>query len=462
MSSAASGIQSYAAGKASEKKTPSVLNVPVRNTSFSGACFNLTKSAVGAGTVYLPKTICNLGMVAGSSMFMVAAFLCGASLHFLGRMAHHCETGDYFRLGRLALGLRGEQAVSVALMLFLIGGLIAYSHLIGQFFSQAMIKAFEFISAYDWFQAMDEDSFGKSLICNFFKVATKSNYMTAFWSIAAVFPLSLMRDMSKLAKTSILGMICMVYIAGIFAWEALVSPLNGKLGGTEVVPIQDTLEYVKFLGSACGKLVFAFVNHFTMVSLVPVMVDPSSKKRSALLLTATVAAVLIYSTVIYGSVYRFGGLIGGEVISIYGQNGQSTPMAYTIAQCLLAFVLVCSYPLLCDPARASFDALFFGAKSSISTTFRHYAETAFFVAVPTIVAFFTQDKSSDYLDLFAGVCGSMLVFSFPGMFFLILARPYKYSVSAWEKITARAFVVLGVVLAILCFVTSLNKIIRGA
>ena len=121
----------------SEKDDTSAINVPARTTGLVGAIFNLTKSAVGAGTVYLPAIFYLAGPTIAISLLLSGAVLCAIPLYFLGRMAHHCETGDYFKLGRLAMGRNGETAVSISLLLFLIGGLIAYASLTGKYISSA-------------------------------------------------------------------------------------------------------------------------------------------------------------------------------------------------------------------------------------------------------------------------------------------------------------------------------------
>src|SRR5262245_1988957 len=80
-----------------------------RNVSLLAAIFNLTKSAVGVGTLFLHSKLVSLGFRAGLAAILVAATMSTLSLHLLSRMAHNCSTGDYFVLGRLALGQTGER-----------------------------------------------------------------------------------------------------------------------------------------------------------------------------------------------------------------------------------------------------------------------------------------------------------------------------------------------------------------
>lgn len=435
------------------KDDTSAINVPVRTTSLSGAMFNLTKSAVGAGTVFLPAIYYVLGPVTATVLLFLGAVLCAISLHFLGRMAHHCETGDYFKLGRLALGRHGETAVSVSLLLFLIGGLIAYAYLTGLYFATAL-ATLRGMSSKD---------------VTFFNPGN----LTLLAAGLAIFPLSCMRDMSALAKTSILGMVSMLFIAGLLAYDAFTFG-NDNFGITSsvtpvmIAPVMTTYEYSLQLCGFIGKLIFAFVNHFTIVSLVPVMKNPSAKSRLSLITVSTVSATVIYLLAAFGGYYRFGSGLRPfnkekgtysllDALSVF--QASSVPLPYTIAQLALVFVLICTFPLLCDPARSCLDSLVFGASSVVPAATRHYIETALIVAVPSTVAYFFQDGADDFLSLFAGFCGSLLVFSFPGAFFLILSRRFKYSVSSVERSLAYFCVVLGGVLAVLSTFVNVKNLI---
>lgn len=410
----------------------SAINVPARTTSLSAAIFNLTKSAVGAGTVYLPAIFYVLGPLMASSLLLMGAIFCSVSLYFLGRMAHHCETGDYFKLGRLALGRHGETAVSISLLLFLLGGLIAYANLTGIYISSAVGTMRSVADAE--------------------KTFLSAGNVTLMAAAFLIFPLSLMRDMSMLAKTSIIGMVSMLYISGLLAYDALTHG-NATFGissaveaGTEQVNFTP-VEFVFTLCGYIGKLIFAFVNHFTIVSLVPVMKNPSSASRKTLIAASTVAATAIYFMAALGGSSRFGSLSRGvDALSAF-PTGSSVPFPYTLAKLLLGFVLVCSFPLLCDPARSCLDSLCFGSASTVSASLRHYLETGLIVAVPTAIAFFLKDEADGFLSLFSGFCGSLLVFTFPGIFFLILSRRFKYSMSPAEKVLAYFCVFLGLFLA---------------
>ena len=433
--------------KSVQNDDTSAINVPARTTGLLGAIFNLTKSAVGAGTVFLPAIFYLAGPLIATILLLSGAVLCSIPLYFLGRMAHHCETGDYFKLGRLAMGRKGETAVSLSLLLFLVGGLIAYASLTGRYISSASATLGEYDVKDSYFSDIN---------------------VTVIAAALFIFPLSLLKDMSILAKTSILGMVSMLYIAALLAYDALTYGSSIGISADDadkfVAQANGNGDMQKFAFLMCGfigKLVFAFVNHFTIVSLVPVMKDPSAKSRMTLVTVSTIAATVIYILAAYGGYYRFGGLLiqRDDPVDALSAFTRRIPMPYVIAKLLLGFVLICSFPLLCDPARSCLDSLIFGSSSTVSATVRHYTETGLIVAVPTAVAYFCAKEADNFLSFFSGLCGSLLVFSFPGAFFIILSRKFKFSISPVEKALAYFCVGLGIVLAILSSIANGDKLV---
>ena len=112
--------------------------MPVRNTSLAAGIFNLSKSAVGTGTLGLAFCMKEMGLGLGLSMMIFAAFMASVSLHFLGRLSANTDCSSYFGLGRLSFGAAGETSAIAALSLFLIGGLTFYAWKIGVLFSASL------------------------------------------------------------------------------------------------------------------------------------------------------------------------------------------------------------------------------------------------------------------------------------------------------------------------------------
>ena len=135
---------------------------------------------------------------------------------------------------------------------------------------------------------------------------------------------------------------------------------------------------------------------------------------------------------------------------------------YAIAKLAFASVMVCSYPLICDPARSALDQLvtrlvLIKASPERHSTWsrygqlRHYLETVLLVALPTLIAVTAANMAALFLDIFSSLCGSLLVFIFPSLYFLKLSHPkmYNFKIHNWERALIFVNIFVGVSVAII-------------
>ena len=411
-----------------------------RTTSLFMALFNLTKSAVGLGTVLLVSKMQVLGLGWGISVIIAAAVIASISLHFLNRMSYNLDVGDFVRLAKIALGRPGEILAIVSILLVLLGSLIAYAYFIGTYAK----------SSISFFTGTEDAWY------------TSNRILTLLVVTLFVFPISCLKDLSKLAVTSIAGMGLMIAITGLVVYKSLTSDLVTDVAAVPTlvnpefaVKIQTFSELASFpsllsLGmsalSCLGSLIFAYMNHFTMVSLTQVLVRPTPQRRMILNIGATLLATAIYLTMaIFG--YRY--YRNAKV-----EDSLSVPQMTNIfaaAKLAVSVVLVFSYPLLAHPTRDALDSLFAviagdstGFKSAVGL--RHYSETAVCVFLPLLVAILAQGNSLGVLEISSAFFGSILVFVLPPVMFLKLKR--KYITSPLERGLAYLLLTIGVIITL--------------
>lgn len=394
-----------------------------RNVSLLAATFNLTKSAVGVGTLFLHAQLLKLGFQAGLAAILTAAFFSTLSLHLLSRMAHNCDTGDYFVLGRMAMGERVEKGTAVALLLFLFAGLVYYCLFVGIYVRQTV--------QYVWSVAKEEQSVAVT---------------TGIPVMLVMFPLACLRDLSALAVTSIVGMVSMVGVMALVVSHYLFG--SSKTVTTLAEAVQSPNVFGPAGWSAFGSIIFAFVNHFTVVSLMPVLERPTPARRATLNVMSTVASLAIYlPCAICG--YLLFAKSREETILDVAENGY-----FAVARGVVAVVIAVSFPLLLDPARSSLASMLPFEDSPV----RHYGLTASLTIAPlmTVLLLFGP-KLDNILSLISAACGSYLVFIAPGIFFMCLRG--KMVVHQWETVSAVALIAFGVLTLITGCYSSGIKII---
>jgi amino acid permease len=392
----------------------------------------MTKASIGAGMLFLPWNMHRMGLSAGIASILFAGILCSSTLHYLARIGANTGADNYFKLGKLAFGPAGEMAAVAALLFNLLGGLINYANFAGDYLSSSLVFLFYSGASPPWFIAPA-----------FLKIAVAG---------LAILPLACLKDMSKLSKSSLAGLLCMAYILLLTLWDSVTDK-------TEYLPPRLAPQITTQFFSAFGNIIFAFVNHFTIVAIVPVMLDPSPKRRAAMITSSNCTVLVVYLSAAIAGYLHFGSSINPSRPDILNSPAQMS-VPYAIAKLAFASVMVFSYPLICHPARSALDQLvtrlvLIKAPPQRHLTWskfgalRHYTETVLLVAIPTLIAVTAADYAALFLDIFSSLCGSLLVFIFPSLYFLKLSHPkmYNFRIHSWERCLIYVNIVVGITVA---------------
>ena len=385
--------------------------LPERNTSLVKAIFNLSKSAIGLGAIFLPGNLQRMGLIGGILMITVGAITSAISLHLLGEMSHYYVKGDYFELGLIAFGDRMAVITTVNLILFQIGGMIAYCKFAGSYFSSALGLFLKASGNVPWWRSYQ---FLSIIIGTFFLV-----------------PLSLLKDMSKLGYSSIAGMMCIFYITLLTVIDYLAS---GKVPGAEYTLMRIGSDFLNTFSS----IMFAFVNQFTLVALIPVLTNPSKIRRSGLVFSSSSIVTVVYLLIGICGYLHFGNGVARDILSAPA----SPSMFYAVARLSVSIVIICSYPLQVDPTRTAADHLVgklfsktrFNQTYQTATWRRHISWTFILVYIPLIFAITAANYVEPALEIFSSACGAFLIFVLPAAFFLKLGKRDKIMpMSMFEK-----------------------------
>jgi amino acid permease len=351
----------------------------------------------------------------------------------LGRLTANTDNNSYFALGKRAFGTTGEIICMMSLVLFLMGALIFYLDLAAGFvlqfcqFVRTPVRLSSEPSA--WYE--------------------NKQLMTVFISLVT-FPLACLRDMSSLGKASILGMICMSYILILTVLDCIFDSIGRS---TTQSPAFAAVTPSVF-ASCFSSLLFAFVNHFTMVSVVPSLIDPTPKRRAQLTLGSAIFVYAFYAIIGLAGYIHFGTAVPKQILEATGGSmGAVTKWAYSIGKILMAQVLIISYPLLLDPARGTIEgalAIFCQRLPGWDKTrlIRHVLLTVSMVAGCALIAIKFPTEADTINQATTAFSGSLMVFILPSAFFLKLRKHYRThfaeTIAAWFNIVfGLAFMVGG-------------------
>jgi len=408
--------------------------------TLSAATFNLCKSAIGVGILALPYCMAQSGIVLGIILLVFCSLMASVTLHFLARIAANFHVGDYYLAGRLAYDGVGEISGVLATLMFLLGGgLIAYAQLSGTYLQQFLI----YVLGYE---AADRASLPFYL----------SIYATVGLSCCLILPLALLRDLNKLAPASIAGLVLMGCVCVLTVVDYLVYALGGRTPTTEPAVTYTLFRWDSGPVKAFTVILFAFCNHFTMLAVVPRMRDPTPPRRRFILLLSSSIVLVFYVTVAVSGYLHFGDAVNRNILLA----PQRMSLPYAVAQLLVGLIIILSFPLLSDPARSCVEFLltkWTGAPPSAhieTLSPRNLVTTGALVAYAGLVAMFFADTILTILGAFTALCGSLLMFVFPSMYFLRLS--HRYEVTRAEHALALFSVLFGVL--VLLFGTYFNAL----
>jgi amino acid permease len=383
-----------------------------RNTNLLKAVFNLTKSAIGLGALFLPGNVRRMGLVGGALMIAVGALTSGASLHLLSRLAHHYNVGDYFELGMAAFGPRMALLDTVMLVVFQLGGLIAYTKFAGSYLSSGIQL---FIVLRDPEAATPSIPWWRGY-----------QFLSVVLSAVLIFPLSLLGDLSILGYTSLAGMLCILYNAVLTVVDFAMAAAKGQLDRSLYTMFRFRSDFL----SSFASIMFAFVNQFTVVALMPVLKRPTTARRATLVGSSSSIVTAVYMAMGLCGYLHFGDLVPEDILSA------SVSTWYAVGRLLVSVILIVSYPLQLAPTRSACDHLFLqclgGKEGKVRSwlrtrnLFRHAMWTVLLVALPCVIAVSAVQYVQPLLELTSSACGATLVYILPAVYFLQLTHSLRF------------------------------------
>ena len=164
----------------------------VRKGNVLGSTATLANCAIGAGVLATPFAVSKFGTVAGGIVIFVTALLVAYTLVVLVRAGSVFSSASYQGVVKDAFGLSASRAVSATLVVYLFGSCVAYLIIIGDSYTKA-VAALAHGSDGAWWASRQ---FAIAVVVSFF-----------------VTPLSLLREISRLAPASAVALVSLAYTA---------------------------------------------------------------------------------------------------------------------------------------------------------------------------------------------------------------------------------------------------------
>ena len=308
---------------------------PALNT-LAGTGYNLVKTAIGCGMIFLPKAMNNCGLILGLILIVFSAIVTFIPHVLLSTMST-LGVSDYISLSRKCYGKKAETTIVILQLLLLFTPMIAYIKLNGLFAS----------------------SFIMSLGVRSDAIIVNPTLITILLSVFIILPLCFLKNLSKLSFASVMGLICVTYLSLLTILDYLYdSWINGGLIGISpgLGLVTSKIAYFRWgfpLMSAFNTFILAYTNHPSILSLISEMESPTASRRSKLIFRSQSTVFMFYLLTTTFGYLHFGSACEDSISYILLKQNPF----YLLAQFLVVVVNILTFPLIHWPARLSLDWL---------------------------------------------------------------------------------------------------------
>eukprot|EP00485_Elphidium_margaritaceum_P006399 CAMPEP_0202707038 /NCGR_PEP_ID=MMETSP1385-20130828/19392_1 /ASSEMBLY_ACC=CAM_ASM_000861 /TAXON_ID=933848 /ORGANISM="Elphidium margaritaceum" /LENGTH=469 /DNA_ID=CAMNT_0049365653 /DNA_START=34 /DNA_END=1440 /DNA_ORIENTATION=- len=360
------------------------VGVPTKKSGIPGATMNFVNSIIGAGIIGLPGALNKAGFCFGLFLMLLVAMMINYGVRHLVECGLQVRKRSYEETMMHVYGAKGFYMASAAISLFAYGAMVVYHIVIGDTIPKI-------------FQTISPDS-----------ILVDRTLVVFLYSIIFMLPLSLLKNMASLEKTSALSFLCVIVIVVTVTIEGVrVSPYEDMSG----LQANHLLINEQWFAGA-GTMAFAFVCHHSSF-VVYESLSNHTTKRWAITTHASIGISVFFSLWLsIAGFLSFQTQTDGDILN----NFRYDNTAINVARGLLALTMVFTYPMELFVARYSVlqSLKLRGVIHSGNENIYFYTITFLLWSSSLLIGAFLSDLGV-VLELIGVLCGAVVGFIFPGL-----------------------------------------------
>uniref|UniRef100_A0AAV1TZ72 Amino acid transporter transmembrane domain-containing protein n=1 Tax=Peronospora matthiolae TaxID=2874970 RepID=A0AAV1TZ72_9STRA len=361
--------------------------------SIRGSVFNLAGATLGAGALSLPYAVAVSGLGFAVAQLVLAAILTVYTIRLLIRAEDITKLKSYEDLSMHCFGSKVAIFVEINILIFCFGISVAYLVTLG-----------------DIITPLSELVFGPH------------SMFTQRWMLMTIscgtimLPLSLLKDISSLQFSSILGVFSIIFLVVAVAIRSIMYASAHGIPD-DVSWTIDTSRGPDFMLSV-PIVMFAFTCQVNVFSIYTELQRPCIRRMNKVVDRATLVSFLVYLSIGVVAYLAFGSQLvdpkyKGNILLSFPLN--DTLIA--ISRAAITFTVAVAFPLNIFPCRFTIDMMFFA--NSEDSWSRHVAVTSSLVLLALVLAVFCPGINVIF-GIIGGTCSSVVCFCLPAAFVLKL------------------------------------------
>lgn len=398
----------------------------VNKASILSSSFNLANTVLGAGILTLPYNLMNCGWFLGIFFLALVGVSSALSFYLLTIAGNATEMYQYRDIARALYRPWFSQLVAVMVAIYTLGTIGSYSIVLRD-------------NMFWW----AEDT-----------PANASNKRGMLWAMVCfiVFPLSLLPRIDFLNFTSLVAIASILYIIFVVIGFFFLTTFD-KTKYIAKGPPQAFNWSINALTSF-PLFTTAFCGHYNSLNVFKELNNRSIKRMNTVIAITVIVTSVFNSTMALFGYFAFTDLLHSDILENIAEIPGASVIFY-IANTAMILVMLFSYPLLCYGLRGTIESMFYSPDQKVPYKWR-FVIIMINVFLPAIVATFV-DSIADILSFTSSLCGSPMVFIFPGMFGYSVTK--RYGGPKHRYVSSLIIIVLGIFYTIAGFGSAIYSVV---
>ncbi|KAL2013860.1 hypothetical protein VTN00DRAFT_1385 [Thermoascus crustaceus] len=390
------------------------------------AFMNMANSIIGAGIIGQPYAFRQAGMVMGIILLAGLTITVDWTIRLIVVNSKLSGADSFQATMQHCFGKSGLIAISVAQWAFAFGGMIAFCIIVGDTIPHVLGALFPSL----------ED-------LPFLWLLTDRRAVIIIFVLGISYPLSLYRDIAKLAKASTLALISMVVIVVTVITQSFRVPPESRGDFKGLIFVNSGFF------QAVGVISFAFVCHHNSLLIYGSLKKPTLDRFALVTHYSTGVSMLMCLAMALAGFLSFGSKTDGNVLN----NFPSDNIMVNIARFCFGLNMLTTLPLEAFVCRSVMTTYYFPDEPFNPN--RHLIFTTSLVVTSMAMALITCDLGAVF-ELIGATSASALAYILPPLCYIKLSNTSRKA-----KIPAFACIAFGTVVMIISLLQAVAKMIKN-
>ncbi|QRD86014.1 putative amino acid transporter [Aspergillus flavus] len=390
------------------------------------AFMNMANSIIGAGIIGQPYALRQAGMLMGLTLLVALTVAVDWTIRLIVINSKLSGADSYQATMQHCFGKSGLIAISIAQWAFAFGGMIAFCIIVGDTIPHVLGSLFPSLRD-----------------MSFLWLLTDRRAVIVLLVLGISYPLSLYRDIAKLAKASTLALLSMVVILVAVLTQGFRVPSESR-GEVKSLMIVNSGFF-----QAVGVISFAFVCHHNSLLIYGSLKKPTLDRFARVTHYSTGVSLAMCLTMGISGFLFFGSQTQGNVLN----NFPSDNIIVNVARFCLGLNMLTTLPLEAFVCREVMTTYYFSDEPFNMN--RHIIFTSALVVSAMTMALITCDLGAVF-ELIGATSAAALAYIFPPLCYIKLSNASRKA-----KIPAYLCIVFGITVMGVSLLQAIAKMIRS-